>query len=111
MDKASVGFLNCLLILSRREFGNTVSVYLDAKIENLTNPLAKLLGLKRSFTSPSLARLISVSATYRAFFENHNVATMTIPEMKSNIVGVGTLVANTSILNSVAATPETVHAS
>ena len=77
----------------------------------LTIILDKVFGLNRSLDSPSLARLISVSETYLDFFDNHKVATITPPEINSNKVGVGTLLESISMLNSVAGTPDRVHAS
>ena len=73
----------------------------------LENPF----GLKRSLDSPSLAKLISVSATYLDFFESQSVATITPPDINNNKVGVGTLLESICMLNSVAGTPERVHAS
>ena len=76
-----------------------------------TIPLDKKFGLKRSLDSPSLARLISVSATYLAFLENHSVATMTIPDTNNKKVGVGTFLAKMFMLNSAAGIPDMLQAS
>ena len=70
--------------------------------DNLTKPLDRKFGLNLSLVSCCLAKSISVLVTFLAFEEIHKVKTITIPAMKSRIVGVGTLVAKTSIENSVA---------
>ena len=110
-DNLIAGLSNLLSIISLELWGNNLDVILDKFIESLTNPLDRKFGSNLSLVSCCLAKSISVLVTFLAFEEIHKVTTITIPAKKSRIVGVGTLVAKTSIENSVAWIPETLHAS
>ena len=110
-DNWIAGFSNRLSMISLELCGNIFDVMLERPIENLTNPLERKFGLNLSLVSCCLAKSISVLVTFLAFEEIHKVTTITIPAINRRMVGVGTLVAKTSIENSVAWTPETLQAS
>ena len=58
-----------------------------------------------------LAKSISVLVTFLALDEIHKVTTITIPAKNNSTVGVGTFLDKTAMENSVAATPDALHAS
>ena len=64
-----------------------------------------------SFTESWLDKSIDVFNTAFAFFENHKVSTIIKPAANNNKLGVGTFLDITSMLKSVAGTPEATHAS
>ena len=105
------GLANCFSIKLIAEFGKIFKAKSAVFVPSLTKDLDIKLGLNLSSIFPWLAKSSPVLTTRWAFLENHNVSTIMIPAANKRWFGVGTLEANTCILNSFAATPEAIQAS
>ena len=102
---------NCFSIKSFTTTGVNLSTNADVLLADLTNSLDRKFGLNLSLVFPCFDKSIEVFTTLFAFEENQSVKTIIKPAANNNAFGVGTLEANTSILNELAGTPETTHAS